>query len=57
MKIFHTSDWHIDQLTNWTSQKSTKIENISEMSEYHLSKIEEMINTAINEKVNVFVFA
>lgn len=57
MKIFHTSDWHIDQLTNWTQKKSDKIENISEMSEYHLNKIEEMINLAIEQKVNFFVFA
>jgi len=56
IKILHSADWHIDQLSKWSSGKSKKNENLSEFSEYHLAKIEEMVDYAIKNKVNFFTF-
>jgi len=49
IKIFHTSDWHIDQLNGWGKADSFGI--------YHLEKIEEMVNEAIEQKIQIFIFA
>jgi len=57
IKIFHTSDWHIDQLSKWISKKSNNLESLSTFAEYHLEKIKEMVDESIKEKVDFFVFA
>lgn len=57
IKILHTSDWHIDQLSKWSAKKSKIIEWISEFSQYHLDKIQEMIEYSIKNKINFFIFA
>lgn len=59
IKILHTSDWHIDQLSKWSTWKSKKvrIEWISDFTQYHLDKIWEMVDYAIKNKINFFVFA
>ena len=56
IKILHTSDWHIDQLSKWSTKKSKTIEWITEFSQYHLDKIQEMIDYAIKNKINIFIF-
>lgn len=56
IKILHTSDWHIDQLSKWSTKKSKTIEWITEFSQYHLDKIQEMIDYTIKNKVNIFIF-
>jgi len=56
-KILHTSDWHLDQLSKWVNTKSDKFESLSTFAEYHLEKVKEMVDKAIREKVDFFIFA
>ena len=57
LKILHTADWHLDQLSKWINTKSDRFESLSAFSEYHLEKVKEMVDKAIIEKVDFFVFA
>lgn len=57
IKIFHTADWHIDQLSKWSSEKSKKYEWVSKMSEYHLDVLDSMIDDCIEDECDIFIFA
>jgi len=55
IKILHTSDWHIDQLSKW-GWKDSKWE-VSQFTNYHLERLKLLVNKAIKEKVSFFIFA
>lgn len=56
IKILHTADWHIDQLSSWSKKRGKNNSEISEFSEYHLNVLEWLVNKAISENYNFFIF-
>lgn len=57
IKILHSSDWHLDQLSKWSTKKSKTVEWITEFTQYHLDIVQDMVDYTIKNKIQFFVFA